>query len=89
VKMPTANPTSACVQTVAAAMGVALRECRLFDETQRPGQGRAGARGRTADHQQHQQGLAAELDFQAIVDLVGISLRAVFNIPVLIHKLVR
>ena len=69
------------VTTVAAALGTALENARLFDETQRLFKA----------EQQHvtelqiinsiQQGLAAELDFQAIVDLVGDKLRGVFNTP--------
>ncbi len=55
-------------------MGVAIENARLFEAEQE----------RVAELQiinSIQQGLAAELDFQAIVDLVGDKLREVFNTP--------
>ncbi|HUI89415.1 MAG TPA: GAF domain-containing protein [Anaerolineales bacterium] len=67
------------MQTIAASMGVALENARLFDETQRLFK---AEQERVAELQiinSIQQGLAAELDFQAIVDLVGDTLRGVFN----------
>jgi len=67
------------MQTIAASMGVALENARLFDETQRLFK---AEQERVAELQiinSIQQGLAAELDFQAIVDLVGDKLREVFN----------
>ena len=69
------------MQTIAASMGVALENARLFDETQRLFK---AEQERVAELQiinSIQQGLAAELDFQAIVDLVGGKLREVFNTP--------
>ncbi len=69
------------LETVANAMGVALENARLFDETQRLFQ---AEQERVAELQiinSIQQGLAAELDFQAIVDLVGDKLREVFDAP--------
>ncbi|HZY43316.1 MAG TPA: GAF domain-containing protein, partial [Anaerolineae bacterium] len=65
--------------TVANSMSVALENARLFDETQRL---LKETDQRVAELQiinSIQQGLAAELDFQAIVDLVGDKLREVFN----------
>ncbi|HZM20403.1 MAG TPA: GAF domain-containing protein, partial [Anaerolineales bacterium] len=65
--------------TIAASLGTALENARLFDETQRLFK---AEQERVAELQiinSIQQGLAAELDFQAIVDLVGDKLRAVFN----------
>jgi GAF domain-containing protein/DNA-binding response OmpR family regulator len=65
--------------TVAASLGTALENARLFDETQRLFK---AEQQRVAELQiinSIQQGLAAELDFQAIVDLVGHKLREVFN----------
>jgi GAF domain-containing protein/CheY-like chemotaxis protein len=62
------------LQTLAANMGVAIQNARLFEAEQE----------RVAELQiinSIQQGLAAELDFQAIVDLVGHKLREVFNTP--------
>ena len=67
------------LQTVAGSMGVALENARLFDETQRLFK---AEQARVAELQiinSIQQGLAAELNFQAIVDLVGDKLREVFN----------
>src|SRR5687768_15117421 len=69
------------LQTLANSMGVALESARLFDETQRLFR---AEQERVAELQiinSIQQGLAAELDFQAIVDLVGDKLRDVFNTP--------
>jgi len=65
--------------TIAASLGSALENARLFDETQRLFK---AEQERVAELQiinSIQQGLAAELDFQAIVDLVGDKLREVFN----------
>ncbi|MGZ9133182.1 MAG: GAF domain-containing protein, partial [Nitrospira sp.] len=65
--------------TVASSMGVALENARLFDETQRLFQ---AEQQRTAELQiinSIQQGLAAELDFQAIIGLVGDKLRQVLS----------
>ncbi|MFM8423833.1 MAG: GAF domain-containing protein, partial [Chloroflexota bacterium] len=67
--------------TVSASLGTALENARLFDETQRLFK---AEQERVAELQiinSIQQGLAAELDFQAIVDLVGDKLREVFNTP--------
>ena len=64
--------------TIAASLGTALENARLFDETQRLFK---AEQERVAELQiinSIQQGLAAELDFQAIVDLVGDRLREVF-----------
>ncbi len=60
------------LQTLSANMGVAIQNARLFEAEQE----------RVAELQiinSIQQGLAAELDFQAIVDLVGDKLREVFT----------
>jgi GAF domain-containing protein len=60
------------LQTLAANMGVAIQNARLFEAEQE----------RVAELQiinSIQQGLAAELDFQAIVDLVGDKLREVLS----------
>ncbi|MBK6647916.1 MAG: GAF domain-containing protein [Anaerolineales bacterium] len=67
--------------TIAASLGTALENARLFNETQRLFK---AEQERVAELQiinSIQQGLAAELDFQAIVDLVGDKLREVFNTP--------
>ncbi|MEO7838070.1 MAG: GAF domain-containing protein, partial [Anaerolineales bacterium] len=68
------------LQTLANSMGVALENARLFDETQRLFK---AEQERVAELQiinSIQQGLAAELDFQAIIDLVGDKLSEVLNI---------
>ncbi|MCC6569492.1 MAG: GAF domain-containing protein, partial [Anaerolineales bacterium] len=60
------------LRTLATNMGVAIQNARLFEAEQE----------RMAELQiinSIQQGLAAELDFQAIVDLVGDKLREVLN----------
>ena len=65
--------------TVAARMGVALENARLFDETQRLLKETEQRAAELAVINSIQEGMAAELDFQAIVDLVGDKLREVFN----------
>jgi GAF domain-containing protein/DNA-binding response OmpR family regulator len=64
--------------TVVASMGVALENARLFDETQRLFKESEQRAAELAVINSIQQGMAAELDFQAIVDLVGDKLREVF-----------
>jgi GAF domain-containing protein/CheY-like chemotaxis protein len=62
------------LQTLANSVSLALENARLFQAEQQ----------RVAELQiinSIQQGLAAEMDFQAIVDLVGDKLREVFNTP--------
>jgi len=65
--------------TVAASMGVALESARLFDETQRLLKETEQRNAELAVINRIQEGMAAELDFQAIVDLVGDKLREVFK----------
>ena len=60
------------LQTVASSMGVALENARLFEETQQ-------RNSELALINSIQQGLAAELNFQSIVDLVGDKLREIFK----------
>ena len=67
------------LSTVAASMGVALENARLFDETQRLLKETEQRAAELAVINSIQEGMAAELDFQAIVDLVGDKLREVFN----------
>nr|HET7859707.1 GAF domain-containing protein [Caldimonas sp.] len=66
------------LQTVVASMGVALENARLFDETQRLLKETERRNAELAVINAIQQGIAAELDFQAIVDVVGDKLREVF-----------
>ncbi len=76
---PSARATCACSTTVAASMGVALENARLFDETQRLLKETEQRAAELAVINSIQEGMAAELDFQAIVDLVGDKLREVFR----------
>ena len=67
------------LQTLANSMSVALENARLFDETQRLFKESEQRAAELAVINSIQQGVAAELDFQAIVDLVGDKLREVFR----------
>src|SRR5438132_7169025 len=67
------------LSTVAASMGVALENARLFDETQRLLKETEQRATELAVINSIQEGMAAELDFQAINDLVGDKLREVFH----------
>ena len=66
--------------TVAGTLGAALENAHLFEETQRLLEETRQRNGELAILNSIQQGLAAELDFQAIVDLVGDNLRQIFNV---------
>jgi hypothetical protein len=66
------------LSTVAASMGVALQNARLFDERSAV-QAERTARRELAIVNSVQQGLAAELDFQAIIDLVGNKVAEIFG----------
>ena len=65
--------------TIAASLGTALENARLFDETQRLLKITEDRAAELAVINSIQQGLAAELDFQTIIDLVGDKLREVLN----------
>jgi GAF domain-containing protein/CheY-like chemotaxis protein/tetratricopeptide (TPR) repeat protein len=65
--------------TLANSMSVALENARLFDETQRLLKETEQRNTELQIINSIQQGLAAELDFQAIVDLVGDKLSEVLN----------
>ncbi|MEP7301595.1 MAG: GAF domain-containing protein [Caldimonas sp.] len=67
------------LQTVASGMGVALENARLFDETQRLLEETRRRSSELAVINSIQTGMAAELNFQAIVDLVGDKLRDLFG----------
>src|SRR5215831_6378031 len=67
------------LSTVAASMGVALENARLFDETQRLFKAEQQRAAELAVINSIQQGMAQKLDFQAIIDLVGDKLREVFG----------
>ena len=66
------------LSTVAASMGVALENARLFDETQRLLKETEQRAAELAIINSVQEGLAAQLDFQAIVDLVGDKIAEIF-----------
>ena len=67
------------LQTLAGSMAVALENARLFDETQRLLKETERRNAELAVINSIQQGVSAELDFQAIVELVGDKLREVFD----------
>ena len=79
----------AAATTVAASMGVALENARLFDETQRLLKETEQRAAELAVINSIQEGMAAELDFQAIIDLVGDKLREVLRHRRHRHRLVR
>jgi GAF domain-containing protein/CheY-like chemotaxis protein len=65
--------------TVCNAMGMALQSAKLFEETQRLFKESEQRAAELAVINSIQQGIAAELEFQAIVELVGGKLREVFK----------
>src|SRR5208283_3326202 len=65
--------------TLAGSLSVAFENARLFDETQRLLKETEQRNAELAVINRIQEGMAAELDFQAIVDLVGDKLREVFK----------
>src|SRR6185369_10467191 len=67
------------LQTLASSMSIALENARLFAETQRLFKAEQQRAAELAVINSVQQGLAAELNFQAIVDLVGDKLREVLH----------
>src|SRR5262249_3490738 len=67
--------------TVASSLGVALENARLFDETQRLLKETEQRNAELAIINAVQQGLAAELDFKAIIDLVGDKIAEIFRAP--------
>ncbi|MFO1326712.1 MAG: GAF domain-containing protein [Rubrivivax sp.] len=67
------------LETIASSMGVALENARLFDETQRLLKETEQRNAELAVINSIQQGIAGQLDFQGIVDLVGHKLREVLG----------
>jgi GAF domain-containing protein/CheY-like chemotaxis protein len=67
------------LQTIAASMGVALENARLFDETQRLVTETQRRAAELAVINNVQQGLASRPDFQGTIDLVGNKIREVFS----------
>ncbi len=66
------------LETVAASLGVALENARLFDETQRLFKEAEQRAAELAIINSVQQALAAELDMQGIYDAVGDTIREIF-----------
>ncbi|MCO6451640.1 MAG: GAF domain-containing protein [Caldilineales bacterium] len=71
--------TQRLVNTIANSMGMALENARLFDETQRLLAETEQRNAELAVINRIQEGLAAELDFETIINLVGDKLREVLN----------
>ena len=69
--------------TLAASLGVALENARLFDETKRLLEETRQRAAELAVINSVQQGLAAQLDIQAIYDLVGESCATIFDAQVI------
>ncbi|MGD2148380.1 MAG: GAF domain-containing protein, partial [Anaerolineae bacterium] len=67
------------LSTITASMGVALENARLFEETTRLLEVTSQRNAELAVINRIQEGLAQELEFQAIVELVGDTLRDVFG----------
>src|SRR6202022_4544606 len=67
------------LQTLASSMSVALENARLFDETQRLFKESEQRAAELAIINSVQEGLAAQLDFQAIIDLVGNKIAEIFD----------
>jgi GAF domain-containing protein/CheY-like chemotaxis protein len=68
------------LQTVVNAMSVALENARLFDETQRLLKETEQRAAELAIINSVQQGLASKLDMQAIYDLIGDKICAIFSL---------
>ncbi|MEJ6002045.1 GAF domain-containing protein [Paucibacter soli] len=67
------------LQTIAAALGVALQSAQRFDQTQRLLKETEQRNAELAVINSIQQGMAGSLDFQGIVELVGHKLREVLR----------
>ena len=67
------------LSTITASMGVALENARLFEETNRLLEETRQRNAELTIINKVQEGLARQFDFQAIIDLVGETLRDVFG----------
>jgi len=65
--------------TISNSMAVALKNARLFDETQRLLKETEERNAELAVINSVQQGLASKLEFQAIIDLIGDKVTQIFN----------
>ena len=72
--------------TIASSMGVALENARLFDETKRLLTETDERAAELAIINDVQQGLAAQIEMQAMYDLVGERLREIFDAQVARHR---
>jgi GAF domain-containing protein/CheY-like chemotaxis protein/ligand-binding sensor domain-containing protein len=70
------------LSTLAANMGVALENARLFDETNRLLKDTEQRNAELAVINSVQEGLVAQMDMQGIYDLVGDKIREIFNAQV-------
>ena len=73
------DPDVRLLETLANSMGVALENARLFDETTRLLKETEQQKAELGVINSVQEGLARELDMQAIYDLVGNRIRELFN----------
>lgn len=67
------------LQTVVSAMSVALKNAKLFDETNRLLKETEERNAELAVITSVQQGLASKLEFQSIIDLIGDKVTEIFN----------
>jgi len=67
------------LQTLSNSMSVALENARLFDETQRLLKETEQRNAELAIITSVQQGLASKLDYQTIIELVGMKVNEIFN----------
>jgi GAF domain-containing protein len=67
------------LQTVVSAMSVALKNAKLFDETNRLLKETEERNAELAMITSVQQGLASKLEFQSIIDLIGDKVTEIFN----------
>ena len=70
------------LSTLAASMGVALENAWLFEETSRLLEETQQRNAELAVINRVQQGLAKQLDFQAVIDLVGDKIQEIFDAQV-------
>jgi len=75
------------LQTLANAMGLALKNAGLFDQTQRLLKETEQRNSELAIINSVQAGLVAKLDLQGIYDLVGDKIREIFDAPVVVISL--
>lgn len=73
------EPMVRLATTIANSMSVALENARLFDETQRLLKETEQRAAELAIINNVQEGLATKLDFRAIIDLVGDTIRDIFH----------